>query len=118
MGLGAFGAKITPASSGNVLVLFAGMVLNSTAVGDGVTIFGRYGTGTPPANGATSGLGIQWSIEQHFVASTTAGQQGFSLNSVVSGLTLGTQVWFDITLTAVGAGGSTVKDVQYTLIEL
>jgi hypothetical protein len=118
MGLGAFGAKITPASSGNVFVIFAGVALNSTAAGDGVTITGRYGTGTPPANGDTTGLGIQWSTSQQFVASTPAGQQGFCLHAIVSGLTVGTQAWFDISIVAVGAGGATVKNVQYTLIEL
>jgi hypothetical protein len=101
-----------------VLVLISGMVLNSTAAGDGVTITGRYGTGTAPANGATSGLGTAFSIPQHFVASTTAGQQGFSIHGVVSGLTLGSATWFDLSIVAVTGGGATVKDVQFSVVEI
>jgi hypothetical protein len=117
-GIGFLGAVITPLSSGRVFVIFSGMVLNSMAAGDGVTITGRYGIAPAPTSGATSGLGTQWSIPQHFIASTPAGQQGFCLQAIVSGLTLGAQAWFDITLTAVTAGGATVKDVQFTLIEI
>lgn len=106
-----------PSHSGNLVVMIAGMALNSTAAGDGTTITGRYGTGTAPVNGATSGLGTQFGLPQHFIASTTLGQQGFIVLGRLSGLTLGVEVWFDLSLLAVTAGGASVKDVQFVVIE-
>jgi hypothetical protein len=118
MGLGLVsGFTITPQVTGRVMVFIAGMVLNSTAAGDGTNVTGRWGTGTAPSNGATSGLGTQFGAIQHFIASTTAGQQGFMVMGVVTGLTLNTAVWFDVSLLAVTGGGSTVKDVQIIVVE-
>lgn len=118
MGLGQSGCVITPNKSGKVLVIFSGMVRNSTAAGDGVQLTGRYGSGTAPANGVTTGLGAAFSIPQSFIASTTTGRQGFCLHYVFSGLTLGTQWWFDISLVAISAGGASVFDVQFSAVEL
>lgn len=116
MGLGG-SFTITPTFSGTCILMIAGMVLNSTAAGDGVTITGRYGSGAAPANGDTGGLGTQFSIPQHFVASTTAGQQGFVLLGKVTGLTPGTPYWVDVSIVAVTGGGATVKDVQFLAVE-
>lgn len=118
MGLGQGGALVTPRASGNVFVIASGVVINSSGVGNGVIINGRYGTGAAPANGDTTGLGTQWSIPQHIIVSTTAGQQSFCLQAIISGLANGVLYWFDITLTAITAGGATAKDVQFTVIEL
>lgn len=119
MGLGSVsGFTITPQVTGNVVVWIGGMALNSTAAGDGTNITGRYGTGTAPANGDTAGLGTAFGIVQHFVASTTAGQQGFIVMGRITGLSLNTAVWFDLSLLAVTAGGSTVKDVQIVVFEI
>jgi hypothetical protein len=120
MGLGGGADQFTfvPEKTGRVLVWIGGMVLNSTAAGDGVTITGRWGTGTPPSNGDTSGLGTQFSIPQHFVASTTDGQQGFLVMGVVTGMTVGTVYWFDLSIVAVTGGGATVKDVQFVAVEV
>jgi hypothetical protein len=117
MGFGA-SFRLTPNSSGAVLVLFTGMVANASAAGDGVTITGRYGTGTAPVNGATSGLGTQMGAPQNFVASTTAGRQGFSVQTILGGLTLGTPWWFDLSIVAVTAGGATIYDVNCSAFEL
>jgi hypothetical protein len=119
MGLGLVaGFTITPQVTGNVVVWIGGMALNSTLAGDGTNITGRYGTGTAPSNAATAGLGTQFGAIQHFIASTTAGQQGFVVMGTITGLTLGTAVWFDLSLLAVTAGGSTVKDVQIVVFEI
>jgi hypothetical protein len=117
MGLGA-SCKLTPNSSGRIFVIFTGMVGNSTAAGDGVTITGRYGTGTAPSNGATSGLGSQMGTSQNFIASTTAGLQGFAVQAVLGPFTLGTQVWFDLSIIAAIAGGASIFDVNYSVFEL
>jgi len=119
MGLGSVGGfTITPQVTGNVMVWIGGMVLNSTAAGDGTNITGRWGTGTAPVNGATSGLGTQFGAIQHFIASTTAGQQGFIVMDKITGLALNTAVWFDVSLLAVTGGGSSVKDVQIVVFEI
>jgi hypothetical protein len=114
MGLGA-NFSITPSKSGLVFAIISGMVLNSTAAGNGVNVRGRYNTGTAPANGATASGNALGAI-QHFVASTTAGQQGFCIHGIVS-LTVGVAWWFDLSIQAVTAGGATVKDVQFSAIE-
>jgi hypothetical protein len=117
MGLGS-SFSISPVNTGVVLVLMSGVALNSSAAGDGVTITGRHGAGTPPANGDTSGLGTAFSVPQHFVASTTAGQQGFCLHGVIFGLTVGAVTWFDLSIVAVTGGGATIKDVQFSVVEI
>jgi len=114
MGLGA-NFVITPANTGKVFAIISGMVLNSTAAGNGVNVRGRYNSGTAPINGATASGNALGAI-QHFVASTTAGQQGFCIHGVVS-LTVGVPWWFDLTIQAVTAGGATVKDVQFSVLE-
>ncbi len=117
MGLGST-FTFTPTTTGNIIVMIAGMALNSTLAGDGTTISGRYGTGSAPANGDTSGLGSPFGLAQRFVASTTAGQQGFTLMGKVSGLTIGVACWFDLSIFAVTAGGASVKDVQFVVFEV
>jgi hypothetical protein len=110
--------QITPVGTGVVFVIISGMVLNSTAAGNGVTIIGRHGTGAAPANGATTGLGTAFGAPQHFIASTTAGQQGFSVHDIVFNLPLGSTTWFDLSIAAITGGGATVKDVQFSAIEI
>ncbi len=119
MGLGLVtGFTITPQVTGRVLVIIAGMALNASAAGDGTNITGRYGTGTAPSNAATTGLGTQFGAIQHFIGSTTAGQQGFIVMGIITGLALNTAVWFDVSLLAVTAGGSTIKDAQIVVFEI
>ncbi len=116
MGLGATFA-FTPEVSGRLVIWIGGIALNSTLAGDGTTITGRYGTGTAPANGDTSGLGTSFGQPQQFVGSTTSGQQGFIIMGQVAGLSLGVPCWVDISLVAVTAGGASVKDVQCIIME-
>lgn len=114
MGLGA-NFSITPANTGKVFAIISGMVLNSTAAGNGVNVRGRFNTGTAPINGATASGNALGAI-QHFVASTTTGQQGFCIHGIVS-LTVGVAWWFDLSIQAVTGGGATVKDVQFSCLE-
>ncbi len=117
MGLGA-SFVLTPTVSGNVIVVIAGMAINTTLAGDGTTITGRRGTGTAPVNGATSSLGTSFGLPQHYVAGTTSEQAGFTVMGRITGLTLNTQVWFDLSLVAVTGGGASVKDVQFIAFEV
>lgn len=112
-----FAAAFTPVKTGTVFVTFAGIVLNSTAADDGVQITGRYGTGSAPVNGATTGLGTAFGTPQHFIASTANGQQGFCINYIIPSLALNTAYWFDLSIVAITAGGATLKDVTWTIFE-
>jgi hypothetical protein len=114
MGMGTI-FSLTPVNSGRAVIILSGMVLNSSAVGSGVNVTGRYGTGTAPANGVAAS-GTMIGVTQHFVASTTAGQQGFCIHGSAN-LVVGTSYWFDLTIQAVTSGGATVKDVQFSCLE-
>lgn len=116
MGFGAFGTRITPQLTGKVLVVMSGMVFNSTAAGDGVTISGRYGTGTAPVNGA-SVSGTRFGQSQRFIASTTAGKQGYMVAAVLD-LAIGVNYWLDLSIIAVTDGGATIQDVQNIAVEI
>ncbi len=118
MGLGLVaGFSITPQVTGRIMVIVAGVALNSTAAGDGTSITGKTGTGTAPSNGGAS-AGTTFGLQQHFIASTTPGQQGFTCMGIVSGLTLNVAVWIDLEVIAVTAGGASVKDVQCIAFEI
>lgn len=108
---------LTPQVTGRVAIFVSGMALNATLAGDGTNITGKYGTGTAPINGAAT-AGTTFGLQQHFIGSTTAGQQGFVCMGVVSGLTLNTAIWIDLEVIAVTGGGSTVKDVQCIAFEI
>lgn len=107
----------TPDSTGRVLVVFAGMCFNSTAIGSGTSITGKFGTGTAPVNGAAS-AGTTFGIQQRFIASTVAGKQGFTCMAIISGLVAGTAYWFDLEVVAVTSGGASVQDVQFIATEI
>lgn len=112
MGLGST-CKLTPTYSGRILVLFGGNVAN-TVLGNSITYQLRFGTGAAPANGAA--------LTGTFISGGTTSAPGasfaanFNLFGIATGLTPGTQYWFDTTLSA-GANTSTMSGVYCTLIE-
>lgn len=117
MGLGLVsGFSITPQLTGRLLCWIGGVALNSTLAGDGTTITGRFGTGVAPSNAAAV-TGTAFGLPQHFIAATTLEQAGFIVMGNITGLTLNTAVWIDLSLLAVTGGGSTVKDVQIIVFE-
>ena len=109
---------LTPVSSGKVLVIVSGEVTNNTS-GDGCKYGIRYGTGTPPVNGAAvTGTQIGTTVTAQATGSVL--NAPFSHHGVAVGLVPGTAYWFDISLQAVGGGGGTAaaKGVNITLVEL
>lgn len=115
-GLGAaLSAQITTSKTGYVLAVVAGMAYNDSGAGDGTTITGKYGTGSAPAAGAAV-TGTTFGTPQEFVASTTAGRQGFCCTAVVF-MGVGT-FWVDVSIQAVTAGGASIQDVQIVLLEV
>lgn len=111
-------AAITPTGSGKILIIISGDSQNNTG-GDGTKKQIRFGTGTAPINGAaltgTAAGGLQVDVNQQ---SSGGQEQGFSLNAIVSGLTLSTAYWIDISLGAVTGGTASLKNLSISIIEI
>jgi hypothetical protein len=75
----------------------------------------RFGTGTAPVNGAAT-TGTPLSNTQSLVVPTAA-SQNFALSVVVTGLTLGVPVWFDIALMPTGGGTASITNVAGSGLE-
>lgn len=114
MGLGAT-ATITPVKSGRVLFTVSGQVANNTA-GDGATLDLRTGTGTAPTNGAAV-TGTLRGLAQTVTSVSAAQKSGFTVSAVVTGLTLNTAVWFDLSLLRVTGGTATLTGITATALE-
>lgn len=115
MGLGAL---FTPVKSGSVMVMITGSLTNNTA-SDGAKGQIRYGTGAAPANGAAlTGTAVGNQPRALNNASTAALVTPVAFIAIITGLTLGTQYWFDIGLAAITGGTATLTDVTVDVIEL
>jgi hypothetical protein len=102
---------LTPVTTGRVFVIF-------NTSGDGATLQIRYGTGTPPANGApATGTAVGSSISIKFITGVLV--IPCTLSIVVTGLTLGTQYWFDLAANYVTGGqGGTSGGMGIFLMEI
>ena len=114
-------ASITPVLSGKIMIIISGDMDNDTG-DDGAQVQMRTGTGTPPINGAaltgtTQGGLVKMSVVVSGGA-TNVTRVPFSLNAIVSGLTLNTAVWIDISLAAITGGTARVRDVSISVVEL
>lgn len=110
-------ASVTPVFNGVVLVIISGTIFNGSGVGDGANVQIRYGTGAAPANGAAA-TGTAAGGLVKYVASTVAGKVPFSLNAILTGLTVATAYWVDVTLAATTAGTANITDVSISISEL
>lgn len=112
----AFTPKATT-GSGNVLINVTGDCFNVTAIADGGKIQIVTGTGTAPANGdALTGTAVGSLVT--FIQSTTAEKHPFCLSAVVTGLTLGTAIWIDVSLRALTGGTATVENLTICAVEV
>lgn len=118
MGLGGSSAY-TPVKTGKVLVIFTGLIANSFASGTSKPQI-RYGTGAAPANGAAlTGTAVGNAPVMTNNANTAGLRSGFTCMAVISGLTLGTPYWFDLSLAAsAGPTTATLYEVCAEVIEL
>lgn len=91
-----FGAtcKITPALTGRVRFTFVGNMSNNTSLARPVVIL-FYGTGTAPANGVVP-TGTQAGDQLSGNVALANGQLPFTQDTIVVGLSVGTQYWFDL----------------------
>jgi hypothetical protein len=93
--------SITPSRTGNVLIIVSGTVVETTgtAAGVGVQYQLSYGTSTAPTSNAAK-TGTQVGTVQKYLnpATVTAVDVAvpFSVQAVVTGLTVGTAYWIDL----------------------
>lgn len=109
----------TPSTSGKLLVIISGVA--GTQTGAVVcTVSARYGTGTAPTNGAavTGTASPQGTVQCRAPAAATTPATPFTLMFVVSGLTIGTAYWFDLTYqTSNGADAAVLGSLSFAIIE-
>jgi hypothetical protein len=119
MGLQALTRNIRPLSSGKLMITVTGTIRNSVA-GYGASAELIYSaSGLDPANGSgIPGTATAIGVWKNMVASTAAGKDCFTLNGIVSGLTVGNDYWFDVGLKSVTGGTSTISDLDVTIVEL
>jgi hypothetical protein len=107
---------ITPGYSGTIMIVISGDVDNGTA-SRGVITQIKYGTGSAPANGAALTGTAVGSTVQMFQNNSTQ-RMPIHCNAIVSGLTVGTTYWIDISLASVTGGTSRVRDISISVVEL
>lgn len=112
--------SITPTQTGRVLAIISGNMSNSTAAaGDGCKTQIRFGTGAAPANGAAlTGTAVGNIVSMLLERATASDPFPFSVQAIVTGLTIGTTYWFDLSEAAVAAGTGILTNLSVSLIEL
>lgn len=117
MGLGSTCAY-TPSGSGIVLANVTGVFQQASA--NACAIGARWGTGTPPSNGAAV-TGTRWGPGEDYTGLKPTGstnQNGFGFTGVIA-LTAATGYWFDLAAsTSVTAATLSIKAVSMTFAEL
>lgn len=111
---------ITPVRSGKVMLIVSANISNNTA-GDGAQTQMRYGTSTAPNNGdALTGtaIGNLAKIANAFIALLAPGSGNITCNFVISGLTLNTAYWLDLSLARITGGTASLSAITITAIEL
>ncbi len=116
MGLGA-SATLSPTSSGTYLIIISGYA-NTTHAADNDLMQIYTGTGTAPANAAAITGTAQGTELTVSVPTANTGDVPFTLNAVVTGLTVGTTYWLDIALATSNTNGTaTIKSLSISAIE-
>lgn len=108
--------SITPTRGTKIIFMASGQMANNTN-NDGATVDLRYGTGTAPTNGAAV-TGTLVGISQTMSSSPAAAKSGFQLQGKVTGLTVGTAYWFDLSLLATVGGTATVTGCSLVAFEV
>lgn len=113
---GGFSSLLTPVASGKVYVSLTGGTLNGTSTPQTVSYEIRYGTGTPPVNGAAVTGTILGSVKA-IVVSPNPVRSSIRAIGYVSGLTLGTQYWFDVAIAAPSGGTAQIYAANMFIAE-
>jgi hypothetical protein len=115
MGLGTT-FKITPTKSGRVLFIIGLNVSAATVAGVTVSVQGLYGTGTAPSNGVAQ-TGTVFDGARANTIPTIGGLCDTVVTGFATGLTLSTQVWFDIWMSSDGTHTATALNIYGSAIE-
>lgn len=108
----------TPKKTGSVLVIVTGSMRTNTT-GDGGLAVLRYGTGTPPINGAgTTGTPFTQGPALQGISTATSIYCPFCLAGTVTGLTTGITYWFDLAFEALIGGTFSLDLMTWVIVEL
>ena len=110
-------ATFTPTTDSKVLVLVTSYATTNTTI-TSMTIGGRYGTGTAPANGAAvTGTRFGSDTDISFEAAVQGQDDAFTIAEVLS-LTGGTKYWFDLAVaTSNASDAAVVRHISISLIQ-
>jgi hypothetical protein len=108
--------SITPGYSGTIMIIISGDIDNNSN-NSGASVQIRYGTGTAPTNGAvltgtTAGSLIKFNENNSSIRAP------FHCNAIVSGLTVGTTYWIDLSLASITSGTARIRDISISVVEL
>lgn len=107
--------SFTPTATTRLLVIISGNMANSSGSGAAKMQI-RYGTGAAPSNGAAiTGTAAGGLLMGAPIGSTG---QGFCSNAIITGLSLNTAYWFDISLAAVTTGTASATELSVSILEV
>jgi hypothetical protein len=108
-------ALLTPAKSGKVIVSINGGVRNTSTGGSQVGI--RWGTGTAPVNGAAAtGTAVGGIATRSALGANLA--VPFTISGIITGLSVGTQIWLDAIVVATTTGTTELVSTAVSAFEL
>lgn len=117
MGIGST-CTITPEVSGEIQISLVGDLGTNATAGTTMVVQLRYGSGTAPVNGAAvTGTAAGSAVTLLLTSYTSGDRYPFSCVGHVSGLTVGTAYWIDISLSASGGGTGTSQNLSMTVRE-
>ena len=109
------GTAINPQVTGRILIQVSGYTSQNTA-GSGCITGIRYGTGADPLNAAAL-TGTSIGSNQRSTHSAITTRVPFAENVQVTGLTLNTRVWIELSEAAITSGTCTVNNVNWSVLE-
>jgi len=110
-------ASITPVLTGKVMIIISGDIDNDTNA-RGAVVQMRTGTGSAPANGAAL-TGTTQGGAVNFFQNNANIRSPFTLNAIVSGLTLNTAVWVDVSLaTSASPSVARIRNISMSIVEI
>lgn len=112
------GLSFVPRYSGNVMVLASCNIKNNTANGGGLVQI-RYGTGSPPGNGAApAGTALCAAVGALGITAAAGNVECATCGALATGLTIGTTYWLDLLVLANGGGTANPNDITISAAEI
>lgn len=110
--------SITPTASGTALIIISGYGENTVGASDGGKIQISYGTGSAPANAAAiTGTQVGGRVQFQYDGGIMNASLPFSVNAIITGLSVGTTYWVDLTLASLAGGTADIHKVSISVIE-